>query len=139
MMKSNTKSTWGIFDILMILAMMFSLFVSRATAQNLGAVCPGWSVTSDVRLAIDLNRDGKADLAAFDNSDNYNHSALWTAINTGSGIFSVQKALPDLDAANAGDPTKHIRMLVDLNGDHVPDIVIFGDAGVWTSLSQQNP
>ncbi|MGO8795087.1 MAG: FG-GAP repeat domain-containing protein [Candidatus Sulfotelmatobacter sp.] len=124
----------------MILTMMFSLLVGSAVGQNLGAVCPGWSVTNDVRMAIDLNRDGKADLAAFDNADKFNnHSALWTAINTGSGVFNVQKALQNLDAANAGDPTKHVRMLVDLNGDHVPDIVIFGDAGVWTSLSQQNP
>ncbi len=138
-MKSNAKSAWGTFDVSIILAMMLSLFVYCAAGQTLGAICPGWSVTNDVRMAIDLNRDGKADLAAFDNSDNYNHSALWTAINNGDGTFSVQKALPDLDAANAGDPTKHIRMLVDLNGDHIPDIVIFGDAGVWTSLSQQNP
>lgn len=137
-MKSNMRSTSGRLGILINLAMMFSLSVCCAAGQTLGAVCPGWSVTSDVRLAIDLNRDGKADLAAFDSPDNFNHSALWTAINNGDGRFSVQKALPDMDAANAGDPTKHIRMLVDLNGDHIPDILIFGDAGVWTSLSQQN-
>ncbi len=122
-----------------ILMMMFSLLACSAVGQNLGAVCPGWSVTGDVRMALDINRDGKADLAAFDNPDSFNQSALWTAINTGSESFTVQKALYDLDAANAGDPTKHVRMLVDLNGDHIPDIVIFGDAGVWTSLSQQNP
>jgi FG-GAP-like repeat len=150
-MKPNMRSTSGRLGILINLinlATMFSLFVCRATAQNLGAVCPGWSVTNDVRMALDLNRDGKADLAAFD--DGYvsgppssplvlDHSALWTAVNNGNGTFSVQKAVPNLDAANAGDPTKHIRMLVDLNGDHVPDIVIFGDAGVWTALSQQSP
>lgn len=148
--RPSAKSTGAIFEppttlrittlTIMIRTMMFSLLVGSAAAQNLGAVCPGWSITDDVRMAIDLNRDGKADLAAFDNADNFNnHSALWTAINTGSGIFNVQKTLPNLDAANAGDSTKHVRMLVDLNGDHVPDIVIFGDAGVWTSLSQQNP
>ena len=135
-MKSKAESTWGMLDALVVLAMMFSLFVSGATGQTLGAVCPGWSVTNDVRMAIDLNRDGKADLAAFDNPDSFNKSALWAAINNGDGTFSVKKNIADLDPLNVGDPTKHIRTLVDLTGRHNPDVVIFGDAGVWTVLAK---
>jgi hypothetical protein len=89
-MRCNWKSTCGILDIL-TLAMMFSFFVCRATGQTLGAVCPGWSVTNDVRMAIDLNRDGKADLAAFDNPDNFNHSALWTSTAITSPISSYSE------------------------------------------------
>jgi hypothetical protein len=138
-MKSNLRSAWGTLDILIRLATVLLFFVLPATSQTPTAVCPGWSVTDDVRMAIDLNLDGMSDLAAFDNpSYSFNPSGLWTAINNGNGTFSVQKAIADLDALNIGDPTKHTRTLADLTGHHRADVVIFGDAGVWTVVANND-
>jgi predicted subunit of tRNA(5-methylaminomethyl-2-thiouridylate) methyltransferase len=78
---------------------------------------------------IDVNKDGKADIAAFDDV------GVWSALGKGDGTFNLANlTIPDLGGANSGDASKHLRMFADLRGDGVPSVVVFGDAGVWTAV-----
>lgn len=91
--------------------------------------CRGWEVGSDVRLVADVTDDGAPDIVAFGAGE------VWTATGRGDGTFgpSLVALRPgDLEAANQGSPRAHVRLLAQLTPDHRPDLVIFGDAGVWT-------
>jgi hypothetical protein len=63
-------------------------------------------------------------------------AGVWTALSTGDGGFAPEKFVrANFGANEAWTPLKHIRLLADINNDRKPDIVGFGDAGVWTTLS----
>jgi phospholipase C len=86
----------------------------------------GWRIERHARFVVDLNHDGRADIVAFGDD------GVWTALNKGDGSF----AAPKLVLANFGfkqgwQTDRHPRFLADLTGDGRPDIVGFGDAGVW--------
>jgi FG-GAP-like repeat len=88
-----------------------------------------WSASKHVRLGADINKDGKADVVAF------GEQGVWTALGNGDGTFgALNFALTEFGTNQGWDLAKHVRVLADINKDGVPDIVAFGNAGVWTSL-----
>ncbi len=90
----------------------------------------GWRVEKHPRLLADLTGDGKADIVGFGDA------GVWTALSNGDGSFQpAQFVLADLGYDQGWRVEKHPRLLADLTGDGKADIVGFGDAGVWTALS----
>jgi hypothetical protein len=93
----------------------------------------GWHVAAHIRLLADLTGDGRPDIVGFGND------YIWTALGNGDGTF----VSPGVGAAGFGyndgwRVDQHPRLLADLTGDGRPDIVGFGDEGVWTALGLGN-
>ena len=90
----------------------------------------GWQVERHPRLLADLTGDVKADIVGFGDA------GVWTALSRGSGLFAdPQFVLADLGIQSGWRVEKHPRFLADITADGKADIVGFGDAGVWTALS----
>jgi hypothetical protein len=90
------------------------------------------------RAAADVNGDGRADLVGF------GQAGVYYALNDGQGGFGLTTlAVAAFGAGGgAGGWTSHDRfprMLADLNGDGLADIVGFGDAGVYATLASGFP
>ena len=86
----------------------------------------GWRVENHLRSTADVTGDGRDDIVGFGDD------GVWVAVTGGSGAHLVLKDF----AVNGGWHVQdHPRALVDLDGDGKADIIGFGDAGVWTALS----
>lgn len=93
----------------------------------------GWRVNKHPRFVVDLNNDGYPDILGF--GDAY----VWTALNKadGSGTFNDAQLACDNFCYDQGWRVEHHpRFVADLNGDHFPDILGFGDDGVWTATAK---
>jgi hypothetical protein len=91
----------------------------------------GWRVERHPRFVVDVNGDGFADVVGFGND------GVWVARNNGNGTFQA----PQLVVADFGYDAggwrveQHVRLLADLTGDGKPDIVGFGNDGIWVSFN----
>ena len=100
-----------------------------------GVNAGGWSSdTAYPRELADVNGDSRADIVGFGSA------GVWVALATSNGGF----AAPFLSlgafgaSASAGgwsSDTTYPRLLADVNGDHLADIIGFGNAGVYVSLA----
>lgn len=89
----------------------------------------GWTNDKYPRMVADIDGDGKADLIGFE------YNRVITATNIDSGITLNLNASNDFVLAKGWTVDKHPRMLADINGDGMADIVGFGDEGVYTALA----
>ena len=90
----------------------------------------GWLVDRHPRLLADITADGKADIVGF------GQAGVWTALSQGSGLFvAPQFVQAEFGVDQGWRVDKHPRFLADITGDGKADIIGFGDAGVWTALS----
>src|SRR5215469_13580010 len=93
----------------------------------------GWRVDQHPRFVVDVTGNGKADLVGFGND------GVWVALSNGDGTFQPPKlVLAGFNPAEGWQGAKHLRIMADLNGDRRADIVGFGDAGVYSALSNGN-
>jgi hypothetical protein len=91
----------------------------------------GWQADQNPRFVLDLNGDGFADIVGFGNA------GVWTAIGDGQGAFKMTSTTaPVLDnfGTQQGWQVNTPRLLAVLTKGGFPDIVGFGNAGVWTAL-----
>ncbi len=89
----------------------------------------GWRVESHPRFLVDLTGNGRADIVGFGDA------GVWTALGNGDGTFQSAKfVLADFGVEQGWSGDDHPRCLVDFDGDGKPDIVGFGNAGVWVAL-----
>jgi hypothetical protein len=98
---------------------------------DLGFKAGGWRVEKHPRFLADITGDRRADIVAFGDA------GVWTALSNGDGTFQAPRfVLADLGFKAGGwRVEKHPRFLADITGDGRADIIGFGDAGVWTALS----
>jgi hypothetical protein len=94
----------------------------------------GWRVDKHVRLAADIRGIGRADLVGFGNA------GVYVAQSDGNGGFAFQPlpVVDDFGNDQGWRVDKHVRLLADVRGTGVSDIVGFGDAGVYVALSNGN-
>ncbi|MFF1481359.1 FG-GAP-like repeat-containing protein [Streptomyces sp. NPDC058301] len=94
-------------------------------------VAQGWSSAEEYPRFLLRSTDGEAaDLVGF------GPQGVVVARGRGDGTFEPAKlVLNDFGTAQGWTSGKHLRFLADVNGDGKPDIVGFGDEGVWVSHS----
>jgi hypothetical protein len=103
--------------------------------QNFGFTPTGGGWTSEnqyPRLLADVNDDHMADIVGF------GADGAIVSLATGNGHFASPVTGIDNFAVNAGSwisQDVYPRALGDINGDHMADIVGFGEAGVYEALS----
>jgi hypothetical protein len=103
----------------------------RFVLPDFGFVTGEWRVDRHPRFLADVTGDGRADIVGFGDA------GVWVALGNGDGTFqNPQFVVPDFGYVAGGwRVDRHPRFLADLTGDRRADIVAFGDAGVWTDLS----
>jgi hypothetical protein len=98
---------------------------------NFGYNAGGWRLERHPRVLADTTGNGRADVVGFGDAGAY------VSVSNGDGTFRP----PQLGVANFGYDAggwrieAHPRALADVTGDGRADIVGFGNAGAWVSLS----
>ncbi|MFF7991972.1 RICIN domain-containing protein [Kitasatospora xanthocidica] len=89
----------------------------------------GWkSVAKHPRFLVRTTADGPMDIVGF------GPQGVAVSRGRGDGTFEPAKlVLNDFGTAQGWTPKKHLRFLADVTGNGTPDIVGFGDEGVWVS------
>ncbi|MEV3852246.1 FG-GAP-like repeat-containing protein [Streptomyces microflavus] len=89
----------------------------------------GWSSTSEhPRFLVKTTSDGVPDVVGF------GPQGVVVARGRGDGTFEpAQLVLNDYGQAQGWTGEKHPRLLADVTGDKTPDIIGFGNEGVWVS------
>jgi hypothetical protein len=98
-----------------------------------------WQVSQDPRFVVDINGDGKKDLAGF------GLQGVWAAVYTGTattpafGSFQLWSSQFGSQANNGFYlNAAFIRTMRDMNKDGKTDLVVFSDTGVQVALSNGN-
>lgn len=99
--------------------------------DNYGYNAGGWRVDQHPRFVIDVNRDRFADIVGFGDAGVYVSRAVRFQ-------FTFPTLWVDNYGYNAGGwrVERHPRLLGNVNRDSKADIVGFGDAGAYVSLSR---
>jgi AMMECR1 domain-containing protein len=88
----------------------------------------GWGADKYPRSLTDLNGDGRPEVVGF------GEAGVYVARNNGDGTFQpTQMVNTDFGADKGWGIDKYPRHLTDLNGDGRPEIVGFGEAGVYVA------
>jgi hypothetical protein len=91
----------------------------------------GWKLDRHPRLLADVMGEGRMDIVGF------GHDGVMLAPNLGEGRFGPSRQILDEFGVASGWRTdRHLRLLVDLTGDGLADILAFGETGVWISRNR---
>lgn len=91
----------------------------------------GWRVRENPRFVKDMNGDGWADIIGFGND------GVYVALNERGVSFAPKRLWSTYFAPEAGGwiTGRHERQLADWNNDGRPDIVGFGEDGIYVALN----
>jgi hypothetical protein len=101
-------------------------------AASYGTKAGGWSSQGKYpRMVADVNGDGRADVVGFGNMGAY------VSLSTGSSFAASSRWIASYGYSAGGwtSQDKYPRMVADVNGDGMADVVGFGNTGVYVSLS----
>ena len=102
-------------------------FLPKVKAHSSFDFDSNWKVHRHPRFAKDLNGDGLADIIGFANN------GTWAALSFGAGFAGMQKVNGNYGYNQGYRVDQHPRFVEDINGDDLPDIIAFANAGVATS------
>lgn len=99
-------------------------------AAEFGYEAGQWRVDRHPRLLADVDADGQDDVVGFGDA------GVFVARSYGTGLYPTELWIADYGYA-AGDwrVDRHVRTLADVDADELPDVVAFGDRGVYVSRS----
>ncbi|WCN14253.1 hypothetical protein GV054_15260 [Marinomonas mediterranea] len=89
----------------------------------------GWRTENHPRILSDVNGDGMADIVGFANS------GVYVSYSTGTGFTPQERKLSSFGYESGWRTENHPRILSDVNGDGMADIVGFANSGVYVSYS----
>jgi hypothetical protein len=97
---------------------------------NYGAAAGGWQVSAHPRFVQDVNGDGRGDVVGFGNAGAY------VSLSDGASFGAPALWVSNYGATAGGwEVAKHPRFVEDVNSDGLADVVGFGNAGAYISLS----
>ena len=142
--KKLIRIHWVLLGLLLLTAALLLKIENTATAQlsTQSFLVPetwahdltreqGWA-PEHPRLLADVNGDTKQDVVGFGND------GTWVATSNGTN-FTPVLVLGDFGFHAGGwRANLHVRTAGDVNGDHMDDIVGFGNAGVYRALATGN-
>ena len=89
----------------------------------------GWTNDTSLRKMADVNGDGMADIVGFGSE------GIKVALSNGSDFDNASLWLNDFGYNQGWRKDKSLRILADVNGDGMTDIVAFGNKGISVALS----
>lgn len=111
----------------------FGSSVKKSSSFGIKSDGYGWDMAKTLRMIDDVNGDGLPDIVGFW------YDGIHIALNNGNGGFGASKLiLRNFGFQQGWRHEKHIRMLEDTNGDGLPDIVGFGNEGVYIAINKGN-
>ncbi len=102
----------------------FTSYASSVTGFGSGK---GWSRAAHPRMVIDITGDGRADIVGFADD------GVYVSIGTGSGFGAPQRWATAFSTSRGWKVGLHQRVIADVTGDDLPDVVGFGGAGVYVA------
>lgn len=90
----------------------------------------GWRTARHPRMVGDIDGDEQADIVGF------GQSGVVIATSRGSTFNMPYRVLDDFGYKQGWRTTMHVRLLADVNGDDLDDIVGFGDYGTIVALAE---
>ena len=100
-----------------------SLWTSNFGGQS------GWKANAHLRTLADVNGDGLPDVVGF------GAEGVYVMLNTGKGLGAMRLWVSGFDVKRGWKLGVHPRVLADVNGDGLADIVGFGSKGTSVALS----
>ena len=83
---------------------------------------------------IDMNGDDKLDVVAFGGDGVY----VSLFINSSFSFSKPTRWSSEFTSTTGWTAARHLRQMADVNNDGLPDVVGFGDNGVFVALNQKN-
>ncbi|KAJ2914372.1 hypothetical protein MD484_g6043, partial [Candolleomyces efflorescens] len=99
--------------------------------KDFGLLAGGWTVDRHVRYVADLRNTGSVDIIGFGDK------GVIVSLNNGNGTYAPSECVLDDFGYDAGYRVdRHLRVLADVNGDGILDIVVFGEDAVYVALGK---
>ncbi|MFW5876133.1 MAG: FG-GAP-like repeat-containing protein [Myxococcota bacterium] len=106
-------------------------FAERVETSDFGTN-DGWDASKHPRFLVDVNGDDLLDIVAF-------KQRTFMALNDGGDTFGATIEISDKFGSDGGwRVDRHERLVADLNGDGVPDILGFGQGATLAAIGAEN-